>query len=89
MPDTTITSPSVPLSSDAPATGVVAISYAGGDQTLTKPARGFHIDSGTALKVQMLDGSIHTFTVVAGIGYPYAIKTIYQNGSNAAGAVLL
>ncbi len=72
-----------------PAIGAVAISYGGGDQVLTGAARGFHIDTAGALKVDMANGTTVTFaTLTAGAFYPYAITKIYQSGSAAVGFVL-
>lgn len=79
-----------PSGSD-PATGAVAINYAGGNQTLATCSRGVYIGTAGHLKVDMVDGQTEiTFSnLAAGQIYPFAITKIYQVGSTAAGVVLL
>ena len=74
-----------------PAQGAVAISYGGGNQTLSTESRGVYISSQGHLKVDMADGTTAvTFSnLAAGVIYPIAITKIYQSGSTAAGLVLL
>lgn len=79
-----------PTSQSDPALGAVAISYGGGNQDITVAARGFHIDTAGALKVDMSNGTTVTFaTLTAGVFYPYSITKIYQTGSTAAGFILV
>jgi len=78
-----------PTAQSDPALGAVAISYGSGDQTLTVAARGLHIDTDGALKVDMSNGTTVTFaTLKAGSFYPYSVTKIYQTGSSATGFVL-
>lgn len=78
-----------PKQQNDPAVGAVAISYGGGDQSVTVNARGIHIDTAGALKVDLVDGSTVTFaTMNAGSFYPYRVTKIYQTGSTAAGFIL-
>lgn len=73
----------------APPVGVVAISYGGGDQTITVNARGVYIGTAGHLAVVMVDGTTGTFSnLAAGTIYPMRIKQITQSGSTAAGLIL-
>lgn len=72
-----------------PPVGAVAISYGGGDQELTVPARAVYIGTAGHLKVDMVDGTTVTFSnMAAATVYPMYITKIYQTGSTAAGLVL-
>jgi hypothetical protein len=77
-------------SASDPATGAVAISYGGGNQSLSTWGRGVYISTAGNLAVVMIDGTAVTFTgLLAGTIYPIAIKQVTQAGSTAAGLVLL
>ncbi len=72
-----------------PAGGAVAISYGGGDQTITVPSRAVYVSTAGDLKVDMLDGTTVTFTgLLVGMIYPIRFTKIYQTGSTATGLVL-
>ncbi len=74
---------------DVPPVGAEAISYGGGNQTLSPYARGVYISSAGDLKVDMASGDTVTFTgLAAGQMYPMVISKLYQTGSTAAGLVL-
>lgn len=65
-----------------------AISYGGGDQTISPCSRAVNINvAGTTLKVDMTSGATVTLTLPAGVT-EICITKIYQTGSNAAGHVL-
>ncbi len=73
-----------------PAIGAVAISYGGGNQTISQPSRAIYISGAGALVVTMVDGSAATFSgLLAGVVYPFSIQGITQSGSSAAGVILL
>ena len=73
-----------------PATGGVTINYAGGNQELATVARGFYVGSAGHLAVVMADGTEVTFSnLTAGREYWFAVQTIKQSGSTAAGVLLL
>lgn len=73
-----------------PVTGAVAINYSGGDQVLSTTSRGLYIGTAGNLAVVMQDLSEVTYNnLAAGVVYPFAVRTIRQTGSTAAGVVLL
>jgi hypothetical protein len=73
---------------DVPYVDAEAISYGGGDQTISPCSRAVLITTaGTTLKVDMISGSAVTLTLPAGVTR-ICISKIYQTGSNAAGHVL-
>lgn len=73
-----------------PAIGAVAISYGGGDQTITGFARGIYVDTAGSLKVDMADGTTVTFSnLAAGTIYPISITKIYQSGSSGVAGLIL
>jgi hypothetical protein len=81
--------PRGPANMSDPAIGAVAISYGGGDQDLSAyPVRGIHCNTAGDFKVDMVDGTTVTITCIAGVVYPYRIKTVYQTGSTAAGVIV-
>ncbi len=72
------------------ARGCIAISYGGGDQSLTQNSRGIYITTAGALSVTFVDGSTGVFTgLQAGQVYPFQVTTIKQSSSTAAGFVLV
>lgn len=78
-----------PVQRTDPAMGGVAISYGGGDQTLTVPGRALYISGAGNLVVETVGGDSLTFTgLLAGVIYPVAVRKIIQAGSSAAGLVL-
>jgi hypothetical protein len=79
-----------PLRASDPAVGGVAINYSGGNQVLAVEGRGVYIGTTGHLAVIMRNGSEVTFSnLAAGQVYWFAIHTIKQTGSTAAGVVLL
>lgn len=76
------------VTSNAPYLGAEVINYAAADQELDPPARGFHCNTGTTIKVDFVDGTTATLTVNTKETYRYAIKKIYKVGSDVAGYVL-
>lgn len=78
------------LRGDDPFTGAVAINYGSGNQVLATESRGVYIGTAGHLAVIMRDGSEVTFSnLAAGQVYWFAIRTIKQSGSTAAGVALL
>jgi hypothetical protein len=77
------------VSSECARSGL-AISYGGGDQILTKCARGVYITTAGTLVLRMTDDSADlTFPgLAAGQYYPFAIALIRQTNSTAAGILL-
>jgi hypothetical protein len=69
-----------------------AISYGGGNQILTKYARGVYITTGGALNLVLVDdpnatGNVFT-GLVAGQWYPFCVAQVLQSSSTAAGFLL-
>lgn len=78
----------VRLSASDPAVGGVAFTGTA-DVTLDTYARGVYISTAGDLKVDLLDGSIVTFSnLLAGVVYPFAITKVYDTGTTAAGVAL-
>ncbi len=72
-----------------PAVGAEAISYGGGDQTVSPCSRALYVATAGDLKVDMLSGDTVTFaSLPAGTILAVCVKKIYQTGSNAAGIIL-
>jgi hypothetical protein len=78
----------IPTLASGPAIGAVAISYGGGDQTLTGVPRAVYIGTTGHLKVDMANGTTVTFSNMPVGMFAIAITKIYQTGSTAAGLVL-
>jgi len=75
--------------SDVPAIDGEAISYGGGDQTLTRASRAIYIGTAGHLVVVMRGGTSLTFSnLAAGTIYPISCTQITASGSTAAGVVL-
>lgn len=74
---------------DDPAVGVVAINYAGGDQTLAIDGRRIYVTTAGNLNLVFVDGSTAIMPVLANTTYAWAVRTIKQTSSTAAGFILI
>lgn len=68
----------------------VAISYGGGDQTLSVPGKGLYISTAGNLAVRLRSGATDTTLtgLLVGTVYNFEVVAIRQSGSTAAGLVL-
>lgn len=68
----------------------VAISYGGGDQTLSLPGKGLYISTAGNLAVRLRGGAADTTLtgLLVGTVYYFEVVAIRQTGSTAAGLVL-
>lgn len=56
---------------------------------LENATRGFICTTAGTVKVDMVRGGTVTFTVLAGVLYPFRVKRIYATGTSATGIVAL
>ena len=81
--------PRVPTDPTVGPIGVRVIDYSGGDQDVSdRPVRGVYVGTSGHLAVEMVDGSIGTFSNLPVGEHAMQIRTIYQTGSTAAGLVV-
>lgn len=70
----------------------LAIDYAADDQELETPSRGIHVNTDGTLVLVLAeddeDAAGEEYVVKAGASYPYAVRKIVKDGSDAEGVLL-